>query len=986
MQLRILRFVAPIVPVLLLWCLSLSFARAQEDDELARWLTEVMGLYVQGKFGEALPLAERSVAVARTRHGEKGTPFATAASMLGALYQAQGRYAEAEPLHRRALAVYESTLGREHVVVTTPLNALGLLYQDQGRYADAEPLYKRSLAIKESALGREDPSVATSLNNLASLYLAQDRYADAEPLFKRSLAIRESALGREHPSVATVLNNLALLYKEQHRYAEAEPLYKRSLAISETAEGPEHPKMATTLSNLAGLYQDQRRYAEAEQLHKRSLAITERALGREHPDVASSLNNLAELYGDQGRHAEAETIHRRALAIHEAALGREHPSVATSLGNLAWLAFGRGDWAGAAGYLRRSTGILQGRAERGVAAGRGAAFGEEARRSRANFLGLVQTAYRLAAQDRSPAAGAPAAETFQTAQWALASDAAASIAQMAARSATGSPELAALVRRRQDLVSDWQVQEKLLMAAKGLEPARRNAAAEKALADSIAGIDARLTAIDGRLKTEFPDYDALARPTPASVAEVQAQLGTDEALVLFLDAPEWRLTGASTVLPEETFVWVVTRSEVRWLRSALGTKALKREVAALRCGLDNALWDDAAKSKACTSMLDGRGRADLGPHANILPFDMQRAHALYRGLLGEVEELIAGKHLLIVPSGALTQLPFQALVTVAPKTAVPGGPAGYRDAAWLGARQPITVLPAVSSLKALRAHAKASRASKPYLGIGNPLLDGDRNNDNDVARARLARTKQACAAAPIQAAPTVPVRAPVRGGVAGIAIRGVLADVAAIRNQGPLPETADELCGVAADLKADMGEMRLGTRATEAEVKRLSAGGELAMYRVLHFATHGAMAGELDKDREPGLILTPPATASEEDDGYLSASEIAALKLDADWVILSACNTAAGGAASAEALSGIARAIIYAGARALLVSHWAVYSDATVKLVARAAAAMARDARVGRAEAMRRAMLALIEKGAPHEAHPAYWAPFVVVGEGAAAR
>jgi CHAT domain-containing protein len=145
------------------------------------------------------------------------------------------------------------------------------------------------------------------------------------------------------------------------------------------------------------------------------------------------------------------------------------------------------------------------------------------------------------------------------------------------------------------------------------------------------------------------------------------------------------------------------------------------------------------------------------------------------------------------------------------------------------------------------------------------------------------------------------------------------------------------------------------------------------------------MAGELDKDREPGLLLTPPDKGTEVDDGYLSASEIAALKLDADWVILSACNTAAGGSASAEALSGIARAFVYAGARALLVSHWAVHSDATVKLVTGAAAEMARDASVGRAEAMRRAMLALIENGTPHEAHPSYWAPFVVVGEGAAA-
>ena len=163
----------------------------------------------------------------------------------------------------------------------------------------------------------------------------------------------------------------------------------------------------------------------------------------------------------------------------------------------------------------------------------------------------------------------------------------------------------------------------------------------------------------------------------------------------------------------------------------------------------------------------------------------------------------------------------------------------------------------------------------------------------------------------------------------------------------------------------------------------MSARGELRQYHIVHFATHGAMAGELNGSVEPGLILTPPDSASEADDGYLSASEVAALKLDADWVVLSACNTAAGNAASAEAFSGLARAFIYAQARALLVSHWAVDSNATVKLITAAMREIARDKTVGRAEALRRAMLALIDRGDPQEAHPAFWAPFIVVGEGA---
>ena len=164
----------------------------------------------------------------------------------------------------------------------------------------------------------------------------------------------------------------------------------------------------------------------------------------------------------------------------------------------------------------------------------------------------------------------------------------------------------------------------------------------------------------------------------------------------------------------------------------------------------------------------------------------------------------------------------------------------------------------------------------------------------------------------------------------------------------------------------------------------------LDRYRIIHFATHGLLAADtLDLTgtrSEPALVLSPPDTASELDDGLLTASEISALKLNADWVVLSACNTAAGAGGASEALSGLARAFFYAGARALLVSHWPVGSDAAVRLTTGAFDELRASPAIGRAEAMRRSMTALLDKGPPEEAHPAFWAPFSVVGEGGAAR
>jgi hypothetical protein len=155
--------------------------------------------------------------------------------------------------------------------------------------------------------------------------------------------------------------------------------------------------------------------------------------------------------------------------------------------------------------------------------------------------------------------------------------------------------------------------------------------------------------------------------------------------------------------------------------------------------------------------------------------------------------------------------------------------------------------------------------------------------------------------------------------------------------------------------------------------------GQRLFPQVLVHAVDGRVTGT---GAEPGLILTPPAEATLEDDGYLSASEIANLKIDADWMILSACNTAGSNGETAEALSGMARAFFYAGARALLVSHWEVGSDASVKLTTRAFTELKTNPKIGRAEAFRLSMRELIEKGSFAVAHPSQWAPFVLVGEG----
>src|SRR5262249_19827864 len=160
--------------------------------------------------------------------------------------------------------------------------------------------------------------------------------------------------------------------------------------------------------------------------------------------------------------------------------------------------------------------------------------------------------------------------------------------------------------------------------------------------------------------------------------------------------------------------------------------------------------------------------------------------------------------------------------------------------------------PAVSSLVTLRRMAHQSAGQQPLLGFGNPLLDGP--DGRYTEQAKQARENRSCAAPQT----LVPRRALPRRAIAGVATRGGLTDLTFLTPQVPLPETADEMCAVARSLNADPDEIRLGLRATEREIKSLSAAGALSQYRILHFATHGALAGQVSTGAEPGLLLTPP--------------------------------------------------------------------------------------------------------------------------------
>ena len=337
----------------------------------------------------------------------------------------------------------------------------------------------------------------------------------------------------------------------------------------------------------------------------------------------------------------------------------------------------------------------------------------------------------------------------------------------------------------------------------------------------------------------------------------------------------------------------------------------------------------------------------------VEPFDLAKAYTLYRSLFGGVEAGLEGvDHLVVVPTGALASLPLGLLVTQSPKA---GAQRDYANSQFLLRRTAISEVPSARAFIGQREQAPSAEATRPLLAIANPNFAGSQRSGNSASG--LEALENQCR----DEGPVPPQL---------------------LRALQPLPDTADEVRKVAAIVHADSGSILMGNDATEPRFRAMP----LAQYRVLYFATHGLLPTALRCQSEPALVLSPPATPakSRDADGVLDASEVAQLHLNADLVVLSACNTAtAAGQFGGESLSGLAGAFFHAGARSVLASHWEVPSAQTVQLMTGLFERLGPNLNGGIAEALRQSQLALIAK--PETAHPFFWAAFTLIGDGGAA-
>lgn len=930
-------------------------------NELARKTTQS---FEEGNLLSAQASAQQSLALAVSKFGEISDQAEYALVNLGRIYERQGNLAQAEASYKKLLALRKTMRGDLHPLVADCLDDLGSLYRSFGKLNLAEKSFKDSLAILEEDFGDSHPRLSDTLNYLGMVYRDRGDLSSAERSFRHALDLLNEASQADNPSLrSAILNNLAMVYVDTGQADIAESLYSRALAQirllpkKEANQGP-------VLANLAQLYRSRGDYARALESYEDAARIVGKAFGNSHVHYAEMLFELANFHIQQDAVDKARPLLDQLLPIQLNALGPNSLAVARTYSSYAQVLLREGDTKSAeqrlvgALNIRESIGVptvewaddlvtlaalkrLQGQPLRALEFARRAstiyrdrlAIGDEritkSLRTRQRW-GFDEHLHLLSMNPAKTSEAEIVDESFQLGQWAQLSETAATVAGMAARFASGSDEVANVARRLQDAGLALHANEDRLAALVAQPPLGRNPAVEAALRAEIAHLGSEVTRLDNEISKTYPRYRELMRPGPATARQAQASLRPDEALLTY------------TIGDSATYVWVIRPDRHQFIRLDIARAELEKQIAGVR--------------EEMQFNVDGEPR-EVG---------LDRLHGLYERLFAPIASQLGGvHHVLLVTSGPLQSIPFGLLVTQGASRRAPDG--SYRDVDWLVKHYAFSVLPSVSSLVSLRRDAQRSRAPQPFLGIGDPLLQ-ELTSGTRQARVDL---RPSGAYRNLVVARTI---APPAG----------LADVELIRQQPRLPETAEELTAMAATMRATKESLWLGERATETNVKRI----DLAKYRIIAFATHGVAAGEIGVGMEPGLLLTPPKVGTERDDGFLSASEVARLSLDAEWVILSACNTAASdGSPHAEGLSGLAKAFFYAGARSMLVSNWPVASNATVPLTTTALGAFERTQNQGKAEALRQSIIQLMNSRSPVDlSHPVYWAPFILVGDGGASK
>ena len=902
---------------------------------------------------------------------EKGPPNGF---LIHAYCQMTGYYLHLGDVERarttlaKAEAIFKQLAQRQRAALNLPSwskqieTARGGILRREGRLEEEERVFLAALRQAEEHVAQLDarrdagkwvpPASRTEEGAdstriwLAQTLNAQGRLDEAELLLREVLKRSLARDGRNSPTVGRALSVLHAVFTNRGRYAEALVLAEwanKTLAEAGIAErAPMRLNARIGLTNALGTVG---RHNEAAALIDQIRSTLTDDTRLEEGFAQGTLSSIR-TFNAVGRVADALRDGDNLLAKQTHSFGADHYYTAETRAYRAMALHRAGRVDEARKEFERAVAVLIDPAK---AVGK-----QKISVARVNRLRYILNEYLgVLVGRKGTGIEKDIAEAFRVADVARWQSVQKAVTGSALRAAAGSSELGARIKKVQDADDELEAVYKNLISQRSAPPDRQ-------LPAVIAAMEARIVSLQkgqqsdlAEIRRQFPQYDALVSPRPADLATVRKSLQPNEALLSIY------------VTPGGSYVWATGKEgSLHFHFSPMTTVWVAGMVKRLRASVD------------------------LGSMAtDQMRFDIEAGSALYQELLAPVQAAWEkADTLLVVANESLGQIPFSLLPTanVAPGKAEAGLPLSqFRQTPWLARKVAIAYAPSISALVTLRLLPAIKGQRDPFIGFGDPdfgasaekTANGPGGNRGAKSGARGTRNLKITHAPVwdenITSADAIPAAPAAQQGTPLLT---------------SLPDTRDEILAIGTALGADIPTHTFfGTQANRTNALRI----DLQNHRVVAFATHGLIAGDLPGLDQPALALAPQ-TGRDIYDGLLKLEDILKLSLSADLVVLSACNTAAADGSGAEAVSGLGRGFFYAGARSVLATHWPVETVSARELVTLLFQRYARDGKMTRAKALQQAMLEVIDRGVALDgrgkaefsyAHPAFWAPYALYGD-----
>jgi CHAT domain-containing protein/tetratricopeptide (TPR) repeat protein len=915
--------------------LDLQEKLAPGSLDVARSLYNLGGVAsAQGELQKAAQYHRQALDL-RERLAPGTLDVAASLNSLGDVVYDEGELQEAEQYHRQALALQQK-LAPGSLDVADSLNSLGNVAHDQGDLRKAEQYYHQALDLRQR-LAPGSLDVGTSLNNLGSVAHLQRDLRKAERYLQQALDLRQR-LAPGSLDVGTSLNNLGNVAYDQGDLAKAEQYHSQALDIHQRL-APGSLDVALSLNNLGGVASSQGDLAKAEQYYHQALDIKDK-LAPGSLDSTYAIEGLGDLARKRGQLGKAEQYYRQALAIREK-LAPGSTDHAESLAAVASVLRDRQQLDAAAQSYAQAVSALESQIGR-LGGSEDARSGFRAQHSDIyrNYLDLLvalkQPDQALEVLERSRAR--MLLEMLSAAHIDIRTGADPSLLE---QERLLKESLAAKADRRLRLLEGNKNQKQIIAFTQEIEDLQR-----------------QYQDVEERLRLNSPGYAALTQPQALTAREIHQLLDADTILL------EYFLGDA------HSYLFAVTRDSLQ-----VFTLPKQAEI-------DHLAKQVYASLTARNTRVNGETETQRAARWQKMDMEYARVSGeLSRMILGPVSKQLGDHRLLIVGDGALQYIPFGALSAPAAENhgvkGAPGSANGQKNGTVpLMVAHEVISLPSASVLAELRKQLAGRKpATKSLAVLADPVFD---EKDGRVTGAEPIRKRskgsgggatqptaaEATSLLPdeysLDAAQDLLLRS---GSDTGVVSEGL--------GFPRLPYTRREADWIMAATPAEQALEALDFDASWAT----ATGPELGHYRLVHFATHGLV--DSAHPELSGLVLSLVDEHGKTQNGFLGLQGIYNLNLAAEMVVLSACETALGKEVDGEGLVGLTRGFMYAGARRVVASLWAVDDLATAELMKRFYGAMKQGKPP--AAALRQAQRELWDNG--RWQFPYYWGAFQIQGE-----